>query len=731
MSENKPKKPVIGESKVMHVGKGFAIPVSIFFVLLLLCFSVLWGGVLVADTVVDNVVNPIMLRINPEAEPIDVMAVMSPPTTESNAAKTYAEFPTLDVKAIADPLQDAFSAFPGSIKDKANNVYIIVKDLAKSYYQIKPTDFKARLRWYKTDLRAATSAVSAEGEEVRIWLEAYLSPALANAVNVLSKTVDTYPMGIEAWYNDHLPFRSIIFNTNEAIDARIEAPYSDVQNELGKTANRFTTAMLILSGKEMPSTGGTPEAPGGEDLENPFDPDDQNPPDDNEETPPPFIDDPEESGEESTPGNQEGNVSVCKHEYNEGEIETPATCTDWGVMKYTCKNCGKAKREYTQKASHNYVAESDKTPKCGEHYTLVCSVCKNTKSEVKAHVKGDVIATVAPSIATYGYTMVECTDCKGHYRTSIKNKTSSNEFFLPKYQSGSVIEGKEKWLFNRLNNSEAYFQGTNLMTDAELQEYVEVMTTLNKLCEERGIQLQICIWPNKHQVYAEYVGLEVKTNNKRVDRLVEYVRANSDVKIIYPLKELKAAKPYADVYLKYDTHWNCAGGFVGYQAMLASLGLETTEFKNCTMYDSNFSNKKDQYYSNVRGDLLGMGGWSAPASMYPNDHNYYIVYRPEVQVDSFSGANGASDTRHTTAANAPNDLNFVMLADSYRVMQLSYLERDFTDCFLTHRSHVNDADVKAAIKNSDVLVIAAVERLETDILATARHIINILQEDAQ
>ena len=69
-----------------------------------------------------------------------------------------------------------------------------------------------------------------------------------------------------------------------------------------------------------------------------------------------------------------------------------------------------------------------------------------------------------------------------------------------------------------------------------------------------------------------------------------------------------------------------------------------------------------------------------------------------------------------------------MLGDSYRVMQLTYLERDFTDCFLTHRSHVNDADVKEAIKNADILVISAVERLEPDILNTARHIIKILSE---
>ena len=61
-------------------------------------------------------------------------------------------------------------------------------------------------------------------------------------------------------------------------------------------------------------------------------------------------------------------------------------------------------------------------------------------------------------------------------------------------------------------------------------------------------------------------------------------------------------------------------------------------------------------------------------------------------------------------------------------MQLSYLEKDFSDCFLTHRNRVNEADVREAIKNADILVIAAVERYDYDTLNTAKAIIKILQE---
>ena len=424
-------------------------------------------------------------------------------------------------------------------------------------------------------------------------------------------------------------------------------------------------------------------------------------------------------------------TAKADHVKGEGYVESPATCNDWGVMAYPCESCGKVlSREYTAKLTHDYLLkESSATAICGSYYdeTYECSLCKDsyTKEVLKKHSKGTKIKTVEATYSSYGYTLVSCSDCGGEFRMAIKDRLKDTSMFLPDYINERVYEGKYNWLFYRGDNSEAYFKGTNLMTDAELQDYVNTMNTLKALCDQKGIQLQICIWPNKEQVYPEYTGITPVTQNKRIDRLVSYVTKNSDIKIIYPLAELKAANQYFDTYLKYDTHWNNAGGFVGYQAMMKSLGLETFDPYNIEMYEVGYGatgTDQDPYF-NTAADLKGMAGVS-----YSDISGYAIKYRPEVKVKFEYGANGAGDTRHTTAANAPNDLNFVMLADSYRVMQLSYLEKDFTDCFLTHRSHVNDADVKEAIKNSDILVIAAVERLEGDILTTAKRIINILSE---
>ena len=635
---------------------------------------------------------------------------------------------------------------------------------------------------------------------------------------------DKVTVEIENWYNDNLPFRSIIYNAYITSTGKIESPYKETLRY--KIMAIFPTASQLAPPPTDLETPLTSETTAEETTEETV------------ETPPEFIETPEFSDTENIPDFLETEAlppsfietdeatdapppefieteppegdNVCEHVYGdeyvltpatctdwgimaqecencgfvkrqyinkadhvmgEGYIEIPATCTDWGVMAYPCESCGKVldreytakadhvmgegymetpatckdwgvmaypcescgkvlDREYTAKLTHEYLLqESTEPPVCGSYYDEIyeCSLCKDsyTKSVLKKHSKGNKIKTVAATYSTYGYTLVSCADCGGEFRMAIKERVQDTSMFLPDYINNRVYEGKYNWLFYRGDNSEAYFKGTNLMSDSELQDYVNTMNTLKALCDEKGIELLICIWPNKEQVYPEFTGINPVTQNKRVDRLVSYVRNNSDINIIYPLSELKAAKPYFDTYLKYDTHWNNAGGFVGYQAMMEALGLETFDPLNIEMYEVGYGSQgtyQDPYF-NTAQDLMGMAGAS-----YTGNYGYAIKYRPEVIVDYFSGKNGASDTRHTKASNAPNDLNFVMLGDSYRVMQLSYLEKDFTDCFLSHRDRALDSDVKAAVKEADVLVLAAVERLEGDILTTAKEIIQILNE---
>lgn len=435
-------------------------------------------------------------------------------------------------------------------------------------------------------------------------------------------------------------------------------------------------------------------------------------------------------------------TAKAAHSYGEFTLETPPTCGEYGVQVQVCSICKTENREYVQKLGHNYVSSVPERPLCGTRYTetLTCTNCNDTSTneKVATHELGKKLKVVQATTETYGYTLVRCKHCDGTFRTEIKGRLTDTSSFLTISRSSQVNEGKFRWLFYLGDNSKAYYDGTNALSDEQMATNAAILDQLNELCKAKGITLQIAIWPNKDQVYAEFTGYENATlegrKNTRTYKWVKYVKDNTDVKIVYPLEELWAAKPYFDVYCKYDTHWNTAGGFIGYQAMLESIGLESVRIHDCPVfeYEGGAPLASDHYYTQIRGDMMGMGGWSYNAADYPAHRNYYVKYHPDVTtrfLNGTDGKNGAGDIRHTVSDNATYDKKFVMLADSFRVMQLGYLEKDFSDCYLCHRNQVNTDYTKASIKalgEGDILVIAAVERYDQDTVNTAQQIINIL-----
>lgn len=66
----------------------------------------------------------------------------------------------------------------------------------------------------------------------------------------------------------------------------------------------------------------------------------------------------------------EKTCSVCGatdgvHEWNDGEVTTPATCKEEGVMTYTCTKCSATKNEPIAKVEHTFAEGSKKCSVCG------------------------------------------------------------------------------------------------------------------------------------------------------------------------------------------------------------------------------------------------------------------------------------------------------------------------------------------------------------------------------
>ena len=553
---------------------------------------------------------------------------------------------------------------------------------------------------------------------------------------------ETVTSEIEAWYNDHLPFRSVLYKAQNELEHWIEQPYDAV----------IRPVLIDIFHPEQENPASTPTPDMFEELfptptlDPTETPDSEVPPTPEDILPTPELitpapqtpspDGPTDTQSTATP---KPTQEACSHSMDNGNVEKEATCKEWGTIIFTCEKCGYAYREYTNKVAHRYVSDLTTVPVCGTKYTetLTCDMCGDSKSatQIKQHEPGKQLAVVPASFVEYGHTFMQCKDCKGEYKMNITNKQYDNSFFPPIYRSGTVTEGRLQWLFFRGDNSEAYFAGTNLMSQNELRENTKVLQQLNDICKEKGIVLQIAIFPNKDQVYPEYMPTtQVQDEYKRVERFVDYVKEQSDVKIVYPLKELQAAKPYWDLYFKYDTHWNNAGAFIGLQAMYADLGLETTDLKNLPvrkLYDTDSDYSKYVYDGDTgwiygtQADMISLGGLNG--ADYKGNFNYVIDYHSDVNVFSRRGAADPWSTR-TSKSRGANDLNFVMLGDSYRAFMTNFLEKDFTNCFLTHRDRVFDADVVEAVKKADILVLSSVERYEPDIIQTARELIEILNK---
>lgn len=165
--------------------------------------------------------------------------------------------------------------------------------------------------------------------------------------------------------------------------------------------------------------------------------------------------------------------------------------------------------------------------------------------------------------------------------TLIRLNSRLDYYVFRKATSDKVIIGKDGWLFYRDTQDGdpvGCYKGTNLFSEEELEAFCAHLTLMDAALSDQGIEFILFIAPNKERVYAEqmpdYYGNPAE--EYRALQLVEYLKAHTDLRVVYPyeaLMETKKACPDLPLYHKTDTHWNLAGGYVGSAALLEELGI--------------------------------------------------------------------------------------------------------------------------------------------------------------
>ena len=176
------------------------------------------------------------------------------------------------------------------------------------------------------------------------------------------------------------------------------------------------------------------------------------------------------------------------------------------------------------------------------------------------------------------------------FRNQLIRFGSAVEYYAFRNSSNqNVVRGKDGWLFYNSSlddNPIRAYKGMDLFTQEELAQITENLTGVKNALEAQGTEFVLFIAPNKERIYPEkmpdYYGNPAE--EYRTKQLIDHLRKETDIRIVYPYEELLAAKESSpqNLYYRLDTHWNYIGAYVGCMALAEELdvnmpGLEELE----------------------------------------------------------------------------------------------------------------------------------------------------------
>ena len=138
-----------------------------------------------------------------------------------------------------------------------------------------------------------------------------------------------------------------------------------------------------------------------------------------------------------------------------------------------------------------------------------------------------------------------------------------------------VLSGFDGWLFY-LEGEEDFRRGTGLDDDM-IRELYDMQQTATDTFKASGVDYRILVAPDKHSVYPEYLPINKRLGNGpwELDQMMTSPGPEYSVRFLDPRYALlEAARSGPQQYYKTDSHWNSAGAWTVYQAMMDQLIAE-------------------------------------------------------------------------------------------------------------------------------------------------------------
>jgi len=141
--------------------------------------------------------------------------------------------------------------------------------------------------------------------------------------------------------------------------------------------------------------------------------------------------------------------------------------------------------------------------------------------------------------------------------------------------------GKENWLY--MKDEELTYNGSNRFSDSDLVVVLKEFERRKEYLKQRNCSMYIYIIPPKFTVYPEYVGKNIKRNDKPTQggQVAEYFKKNSDIPVTYLLPALLKAKSAENplLFCTTDNHWSDYGAYIGYKEIISQLSYTYNQLK--------------------------------------------------------------------------------------------------------------------------------------------------------
>ncbi len=207
---------------------------------------------------------------------------------------------------------------------------------------------------------------------------------------------------------------------------------------------------------------------------------------------------------------------------------------------------------------------------------LIITICRISK-EIQSKIENRILAKYKPLFSNsdgkinininYGRDFNDWLNDHFNGRNITMKSQNVLEYYINKrINNNLIISGKDQWLFVKSNLNRLY-RPDNFYLDT-YDQTANAIERLNNFCKNHNAKLYIIVAPYNEEIYHEnLIGVDLKTKLGKLEHIINKLKDDTDVNILYAYKIMEDAKSEGLVQYKTDHHWTEWGAYKVYRVI--------------------------------------------------------------------------------------------------------------------------------------------------------------------